>query len=160
MYGNKIRHKVVRVTVDGQAEILQLQEALDLAEEADMSLVLINEKAEPPVCKIVDLNKYIYENKQRAKNAKKKQREASVDLKEIRMGLNIGIGDIETKCNQIKKMLEKKCTVTLTVQLKGRERGKPNLAVELLNKFADMLNVELDTINTSGNRISARIKNQ
>lgn len=131
---------------------------MNKAYEQSLELVVINDKATPPVCKIVDLNKFLYERKQREKQAKKKQREAAVETKEIRMGLNIDVGDIQTKCRKIKQFLDKDNQVTLTVQLRGRERGKPELAVELLHKFADILDVGLDKINTNGNRISAKIK--
>lgn len=149
----RIRAREVRV--DG--EVMDKQQALYEAQDKNMDLILVNDKATPPVCRIMELNKYLYEQKQREKAAKKKQREAAVETKEIRFGLNIDVGDIEVKCNNIRKMLNKNCKVTLTVTLKGRERSRTDLAEELLRKFAVKLEVELEDISKSGNRVSAKI---
>lgn len=155
----RIRYHNVRVTTpDGVTRVLDTRDALYIAQEEGLDLVLIQENANPPVCRIVKLDKFLYEIKQREKEAKKKQRETAVEQKEIRMGLNIDQGDIDTKVNNIRKMLEKKCKVTITVTLRGRERGRADLAVELLNKFAKFLNVELEGLTNSGNRVSAKIK--
>jgi translation initiation factor IF-3 len=155
----RIRHHNVRVTTpDGINRVLDVRDALYIARQNGLDLVLIQENANPPVCKIIDYNKFLYEVKQKEKEAKKKQRESIVEQKEIRMGLNIERGDIETKVTNIRKMLEKKCKVTLTVTLRGRERGKSELAVELLNKFAQLLQVELEGLANNGGRVSAKIK--
>lgn len=153
IYNEAIRGKEVRV--DG--EVMDKQQALYEAQDQGKDLILVNAKAEPPVCRIMELNKFLYEQKQREKEAKKKQRENAVEQKEIRMGLNIDVGDIEVKCNNIRKMLEKGAKVTLTVSLKGRERNRADLAEDLLNKFAEILNVELEGFSRSGNKVSAKI---
>lgn len=153
IYNEAIRGNEVRI--DG--EIVDKKQALYEAQDKGLDLILINGKAQPPVCRIMELNKYLYEQKQREKEAKKKQRDAAVEQKEIRMGLNIDTGDIEVKCNTIRKMLEKKCKVTLTVTLRGRERGRADLAEDLLNKFAEKLGVTLEGFSRSGNRVSAKI---
>lgn len=155
----RIRHYSVRVTTpDGVSRVMDTRDALYTARQNGLDLVLIQENANPPICKIVDLNKFLYEVKQKEKEAKKKQRESTVEQKEVRMGLNIERGDIETKVNNIRKMLEKKCKVTITVTLRGRERGRADLAVELLNKFAELLQVELEGLSNNGGRVSAKIK--
>lgn len=153
IYNEAIKGREVRV--DG--EVMDRQQALYDAQDKGLDLILINGKAQPPVCRMVELNKYLYEQKQREKEAKKKQREAVIETKEVRMGLNIDVGDIEVKCNNIRKMLEKKCKVTLTVTLRGRERGRADLAEDLLNKFAEKLGVTLEGFSRSGNRVSAKI---
>lgn len=153
IYNEAIRDKEVRV--DG--EVMDKQQALYEAQDQGKDLILVNAKAQPPVCRIMELNKYMYEQKQREKEAKKKQRENAVEQKEIRMGLNIDVGDIEVKCNNIRKMLEKGAKVTLTVSLKGRERGRADLAENLLNKFAEILDVKLEGFSRAGNRVSAKI---
>lgn len=158
VFGNAIRYNTLRVNVEDRSEIMDKSSALSLASNMELELVLINEKSDPPVAKILDLNKFLYEKKQRQKQAEKKARESQVETKEIRMGLNIGDGDIDVKVKNIRKMLDKGCVVTLTIQLRGRERGKQNLAYELLDKFADKLSVELDKPSLAGNRISAKIK--
>lgn len=155
----KIRHNEVRVSFpDGNSQILSIKDALREAKELDLDLVLIAEKADPPVCKITDLNKHLYELKQKEKLAKKKQRESIVELKEVRMGLNIDTHDLETKANMARKFLDKNNKVTVTVVLRGRERGRQDLAKELLNTFAGILEVEYEQISTQNNRVSGKIQ--
>jgi translation initiation factor IF-3 len=155
----RIKYDNLRVTmVDGQTAILSKKEALKIAESLELDLVLVTDKADPPVCKITSLNKYLYELKQREKEAKKKQRENKTEVKEIRMSLNIEDHDLEVKANNARKFLDKKATVLVTVTLKGRERGKQDMARQLLYKFAELTQTQLDNISNSGNRISAKLK--
>ena len=153
-----IRFEKLRVHLpDGGSEIMSKNQALSVAEKLNLDLILIAEKAEPPVCKSVELNKFLYEKKQSEKAAKKRQRENAVELKEIRLGINIETHDLETKAKHAEKFLAKGNVVTLTVILRGRERAKHDLAVAILNKFADMVDAKLEKINRSGNRVSSRI---
>lgn len=154
-----ISHLTVRVNWDDKSEIMKTTEALALAKQQGLDLVLIVEQADPPVCKIVDLNKYLYEQKQKAKEAKKRQRESATEQKEIRLGINTELHDLNTKAKQAQKFLEKQATVTLTVILRGRERAKHHLAIEVLQTFASLIDVELENISRAGNRVSAKIKN-
>jgi len=155
----RIKYDTLRVTmVDGQTSILSKKEALNIAESLELDLVLVTDKADPPVCKITSLNKYLYELKQRDKEAKKKQRESKIETKEIRMGLNIEDHDLEVKANSARKFLDKKAIVLVTVTLRGRERGKQDMARQLLYKFAELTQTQLDNISNSGNRISAKLK--
>ena len=159
IYNNDIRVLEVRVSYeDGSSEILSTRDALRLAENEDLDLIVISDKANPPVCRIMDIGKYLYDQKQREKEAAKKARESVIEQKEIRMGLNIDKHDIDIKVANIRKMLEKKCKVTLTVTLRGRERGKQDMARNLLLTFAEQLGVELEAFSMGGNRISAKIK--
>ena len=154
----KIRHNEVRVSFpDGNSQILSIKDAIKEAQNVGLDLVLIAEKANPPVCKITDLNKHLYSLKQKAKLAKKKQRESVIETKEIRMGLNIDTHDLETKANMARKFLDKSNKVTVTVILRGRERGRQSLARELLNTFAKTLEVEYEQISTHNNRVSGTI---
>ena len=141
----RIRAKEVRVNFpDGESQVLSLKDALNEAKSLYLDLVLIAEKADPPVCKIIDLNKHLYSLKQKEKLAKKKQRESVVENKEIRMGLNIDSHDLETKAKAARKFLDKNNKVTVTVVLRGRERGRRDSAKELLNTFAYLLEVEYE----------------
>ena len=159
VYNNAIRYDTLRVTmVDGAVEIMTKREAINIASSLELDLILVTEKADPPVCKIASLNKYIYELKQREKEAKKKQRENKIETKEIRMGLNIEDHDLEVKANSARKFLDKKAIVMVTVTLRGRERGKQDMARQLLYKFAELTQTQLDNISNSGNRISAKLK--
>lgn len=153
-----IRHETVRVNMpDGSSEVMKTKDALSVASELEMDLVLIADQATPPVCRVVNLNKFLYEKKQKEKEAKKRQRENAIEQKEIRLGINIEMHDLETKVKQADKFLSKGNVIVLTVILKGRERSKPEIAIELLKKFGEMLDVDIGKINRSGNRISVRI---
>ena len=155
----RIRAKEVRVNFpDGESQVLSLKDALDEAKSLYLDLVLIAEKANPPVCKIIDLNKHLYSLKQKEKLAKKKQRESVVETKEVRMGLNIDTHDLETKAKAARKFLDKNNKVTVTVVLRGRERGRQDLARELLNTFAHLLEVEYEQISSQNNRVSGKIQ--
>ena len=78
--------------------------------------------------------------------AKKRQRESIVEVKEIRMGVNIDTHDLETKANMARKVLDKNNKLTVIVTMKGRERGRPSHVKEVLNKFADKLNIKFEHI--------------
>jgi translation initiation factor IF-3 len=159
IYNDKINAKQVRVSFeDGESKIMSKFDAMDIATKQDKDLILVSEKSTPPVCKIVNLNKFLYEKKQREKEAAKRARANVIETKEIRMSLNIGQNDIDVKCNNIVKMLDKGCKVTLTVILKGRERVKQNLARDLLTSIAERLEVEIESFSVSNNRISTKIK--
>jgi len=159
MFNQFITFREVRVNFeDGESKVLNTVEALSIAEGRGLDLIIINEIAVPPVCKIADKNKFLYEQKQKQKDTAKKARASTVEHKEIRMGLNIEENDITVKSNKIKTLLEKKCRVTITVTLKGRERSKQHIARELIQSIADRLGVELELFGTSGNRVSAKIK--
>jgi translation initiation factor IF-3 len=137
---------------------MPLNKALQQAKDQDLDLILINHKVDPPLCRIMETNKFLYEQKQKEKADKKRQRENIVDQKEIRMGLNIDLHDLQTKANHAKKFLEQKAKVTVTVVLKGRERGRQDMARDLLNNFAELIEVEYETINSQNNRVIGRVK--
>ena len=159
VYNEMINAAEVRISSDdGNSQVISKHDALNLAVSEGKDLIVISDKSNPPVCKILDLNKYIYEKKQREKEAAKRARANIADTKEIRMSLNIGQNDIDVKCKQVSKMLEKNCKVTLTVTLKGRERGRQDLARSLLVAIAEQLEVELEPFSTSGNKVSVKIK--
>lgn len=157
VYNNAIRYDTLRVTYpDGESEVVSKHKALADARMLELDLVLIAENANPPVCKIIELNKYLYALRQKEKETKKKQRETAVEVKEIRLRLNIDQNDLKTKANQVKKFLSKNAKVTVTVQLRGRENGKPHLAVELLNTFAEMVEMKYESISSQNNRVMGR----
>ena len=155
----QIRYKEVRVIArEKDSVIMSTMEALNSAKNQGLDLILINEKANPPLCRIVETNKYLYEQKQKEKQEKKRQRENITEQKEIRMGLNIDLHDLKTKANHARRFLDQKAKVTVTIVLKGRERGKQDMAKDLLNSFAELLEAEYETINTQNNRVIGRVK--
>ena len=101
----EIRDKEIRVVgADGsQLGIMSPREALRIAAEQNLDLVRIAPQATPPVCRIMDYGKYRYEQAKREKEARKNQK--TVDIKEVRMSMNIDTHDFETKANQAIKFL-------------------------------------------------------
>jgi translation initiation factor IF-3 len=153
----RIKFAEIRVSFpDGDSQVMSTKEALAKAKEMELDLVLIAEKAQPPVCRIIALNKHLYELKQKQKLAKKKQRESIVEIKEIRMGVNIDIHDLETKANMARKFLDKNNKLTVMVTMKGRERGRPESAKEVLNKFAEKLNIKFEHISVQSHRVTGK----
>ena len=122
-----------------QLGIKSRQDALTLAGYAGFDLVLMSENANPPVCKIMDYNKFKYEKKKKTKEAQKKQREAIVDLKEFRLSVTIDKHDFDTRVNNAKKALIKGDKVKATVRFKGRQIAHPELATDVLKRFEESL---------------------
>lgn len=116
-----------------------INDALTLASYAGFDLVLINPKGTPPVCKIMDYNKFKYENKKRAKENLKRQRETNRELKEYRLSVTIDKHDFDTRVRNAKRYLEKGHKVKSSIRFKGREMAHPELGREVLNRFAETL---------------------
>lgn len=135
----EIRDKEIRVIgSDGsQLGIMSASEALDKAAAANLDLVKIAPQATPPVCKIMDYGKYRFEQQKREKEAKKNQR--TVDIKEVRLSLNIDTHDFETKVKQAIKFVQSGDKVKATIRFKGRELGHPEHGLEIMKKFAEAL---------------------
>ena len=119
--------------------IKKLQDALTLAGYAGLDLVLMSENTTPAVAKIMDYNKYRYENQKKEKEAQKKQREANKELKEYRLSPDIDIHDFETRRKNAEDYLKKGHKIKASIRLKGRQMARPERANEVLNKFADAL---------------------
>ena len=117
--------------------IMSLEEALDLAYEKKLDLVLVAPNAEPPVCKIMNYGKYKFEQSKKEKEAKKKQK--VFEIKEIRITPNIEQHDFEFKVKNAKKFLEDGNKVKITVRFRGRELNYVKLGEDNLNKFIEAL---------------------
>ena len=107
MINGQIRDKEVRVigTEGQQLGVMSSKEAMRLAEEAELDLIKVAPKAQPPVCKIMDYGKYRYEMQKKEKEAKKKQH--VVETKEIRLSPNVEANDLKTKANNARKFITK-----------------------------------------------------
>lgn len=116
-----------------------INDARTLANYAGFDLVLINPNSNPPVCKIMDYNKYKYENKKRLKENMKKQREANLEMKEYRLSVTIDVHDFNTRIVNAKRYLEKGHKVKASIRFKGRELAHPELGKDVLLRFADTL---------------------
>ena len=120
-----------------QLGIKQIKDALTLASYAGFDLVLINPNGNPPVCKIMDYNKFKYENKKRTKENLKKQREANLEMKEYRLSVTIDVHDFDTRVRNSAKYLEEGHKVKATIRFKGREMAHPELGKDVLMRFAN-----------------------
>lgn len=113
------------------------REALDLARQDELDLVLISPNADPPVCRIVDYGKFRYERSRKEKEAKKKQK--IIELKEIRLSPNIDTNDLNTKMNSARKFLAKGNKVKITLRFRGRELSHMQTSRHILDDFAEAL---------------------
>lgn len=135
----EIRDKEIRVITDDgeQLGIMSPAEALKIAEERELDLVKIAPQAQPPVCKIINYGKYRFEQTKREKEAKKNQR--VIEIKEIRLSLNIDTHDFETKVNHAKKFLAQGNKVKVSIRYRGREMTHTELGLVPMQRFADAL---------------------
>ena len=122
-----------------QLGVKPINDALTLANFAGFDLVLMNPNGNPPVCKIMDYNKFKYENKKRAKENIKKQKESNLEMKEYRLSVNIDIHDFNTRVVNAKKYLEKGHKIKASIRFKGREMAHVDLGVDVLMRFAKSL---------------------
>lgn len=120
-----------------QVGVKPIQDARTLASYASLDLVLISPNANPPVCKVMDYNKFRYEKQKKAKEALKKQKANMSELKEYRLSPVIDVGDFETKLRNATKYLEKGDRIKLTIRFKGRQMAHTELGKEVLERFAD-----------------------
>ncbi len=133
----EIRDKEVRVidTDGNQLGVMSIEDALRLAEEKNTDLVKIAPQAKPPVCKIMDYGKYRFEQAKREKEAKKNQR--VIEIKEVRLSLNIDTHDFETKVSQAIKFLKSGNRVKVSIRFRGREMAHPENGLVTMGKFAE-----------------------
>ncbi len=139
MINGQIRDKEVRlIGEDGEQKgIMPIKEAMRLAQEAELDLVKIAPKAQPPVCKIIDYGKYRYELARKEKEAKRKQK--TVEVKEVRLSPNIDTNDLNTKVNNAKKFISKGNKVKITLRFRGQEMAHVQQSKHILDDFAEML---------------------
>ncbi len=135
----RIRFPQVRVVdVNGdQLGIMPPREAMGIAEEKDLDLVLVSDKADPPVCRIMDYGKFKFEQEKKAREARKKQHTA--DVKEVKMRYKIEPHDYQVRVNHAQRFLKSGDKVKATVNFRGREIQHSHLAEALLKRMADDL---------------------
>jgi len=117
-----------------QLGIMSGDEAMKIAEEKDLDLVMINPSANPPVCKVMDYGKFRFEQAKKEKEAKKNQH--VVEVKEIRMSPSIGDNDFMVKLRNGQKFLQEGNRLKVTVRFRGREMAHTDLGRALLERFA------------------------
>lgn len=116
---------------------MSLSEALRIAEEAGVDLIEISPSANPPVAKVVDWGKYQYQKmKEQQKNRKHAK---TIELKQMRMGLKIGINDLEIKLRKIREFLHDGHKVKIFIFFRGREMAHQELGYDMINRVASQL---------------------
>ena len=134
--------KVQLIDENGEKKgVVSLSEALDMAFEKKLDLVMVSPNPEMPVCKIMNYGKYKFEQSKREKEARKKQK--SFEVKEIRITPNIDTHDFEFKAKNARKFLEDGNKVKITLKFRGREMNYIKLGEEVLQKFIDNLSMDL-----------------
>ena len=118
-----------------QIGVVPIEKALLLAEDRDLDLVEVAPNANPPVCRIMDYGKYLYELQKKAQEAKKHQKQ--IQIKEIKFRLKISQHDYDFKLRHIREFLEEGNKVKVTVMLRGRERAKPQLAHDFIKRVVE-----------------------
>ncbi len=133
----EIRDAELRViSSDGQQlGIMSAKQALEIAEQKNLDLVKIAPQSKPPVCKIMDYGKYRFEQSKREKEARKNQH--IVDIKEVRLSLNIDTHDFNTKLNNALKFIKHGDKVKVSIRFRGREMGHPEIGLETMKRFAE-----------------------
>lgn len=137
LINEEIHDKEIRVVgPDGeQAGIMETKSALLLAAEKNLDLVLIAPQATPPVCRIMDYGKYRFEQAKREKEARKNQK--VIEVKEVRLSLNIDVNDFNTKQNHAIKFLQAGNKVKVSLRFRGREMAHTELGTAQMQRFAD-----------------------
>ena len=137
LINEEIQAPEVRLISDSgeQLGLMSSEEAMKIAEEREMDLVMIAPGSKPPVCKIMDYGKYRFEQAKREKEARKNQR--VIEVKEIRMSPGIGENDFNTKLRNGQKFLADGDRLKVTIRFRGREMAHTNIGEQLLKSFAE-----------------------
>ena len=135
----QIREKEVQVISDDGEKlgVLSIDEAIEIAEEKNLDLVLVSPNATPVVCKLMNYGKYKFEQAKKEKESRKNQK--TVELKEIRVTPNIGDHDFSFKSKNARTFLESGNKVKFTVRFRGRELNNTKAGEIVLNKFIEDL---------------------
>ena len=135
----EIRDREVRLigATGEQLGIVSSAEALRIAEEAELDLVKISPNANPPVCKIMNYGKYLFELTKKAKEAKKNQK--VTEIKEIWLSMTIDIGDLNVKAKQTQKFLQSGNKVKVSIRMRGRQMAHQEIGVDVMKRFFEMV---------------------
>ncbi|GMX58595.1 MAG: hypothetical protein MCSN_2490 [Candidatus Microsyncoccus archaeolyticus] len=144
LYNNQIRADEVRlIDVDGQqVGVLPLVKALEMAKEKGMDLIQVTEKVSPPICRIGEYGKYLYQlqKKERKTVAGSKKSE----VKTIKLSFNISDNDIKTRVLAAEKHLKRGDKIRIELRLKGREKQLSEIGIGKINKFLEQLKEKME----------------
>ena len=133
---NQIRAREVRV-IDAEGEqlgVMHIRQAIDVANERELDLVEVAPNANPPVCRLMDYGKYLYEKQKRERESRKAQKQ--VDVKEVRLSPKIGEHDVQVALTKIRKFAKEGDKIRVRIRFRGREIHHPEVAQELLKRVA------------------------
>ena len=135
----EIRDKEVRLIGETgeQLGIVSSREALAVAEESGLDLVKISPNAVPPVCKVMNYGKFLFEQNKKAKEAKKNQK--VVEIKEVWLSMTIDVGDLNVKAKQAQKFLSSGNKVKVSIRMRGRQMAHSELGLEVMSKFYEIV---------------------
>ena len=157
MINNEIKSKKVRLIIGDKNEVIETCEAIKKATDEGLDLICINPNVEIPICKIGNYSKYLYEQKKKEKEAKKKSKLTKIETKEIRISDSIEINDLRTKAKMIDKFLTSKNKVKLTIRYRGRAVAYINEGIKKIENLTDLISVPF-IVDTSakiiGNQVS------
>lgn len=152
---SQIKANVVRLITDEKTEILDFNEALRQAKNQGLDLVQFSESS-PPVVKILNYDKFKFEENKRRKEAVKKSKASKSDLKELQFRPVTGQHDVDRLIDHAKKFITQGHKVKLVCKFKGREQQHRVSGIELMNKIIDAIGEKLDgRVNTQDRNISA-----
>jgi translation initiation factor IF-3 len=147
---NRLNEEITAVEVrlvgsEGEAlGVVSIEEALNNAQEAGMDLVEISPNAEPPVCKVMDYGKFLYEKSKAQKEQRKKQKQ--IQVKEIKFRPGTDEGDYQVKLRNLRRFIEAGDKAKVTIRFRGREMAHQDIGIDLLNRvkadLEDISNVE------------------
>lgn len=135
LINEEIRLPQVRLVGDDgeQLGIMSSKEALQIAEERDLDLVLISPNAEVPVCKIMDYGKFKFEQSKKLKEQRKAQK--IVEIKEVQLSMTIDKHDVEVKAKNAIKFLTAGDKVKVSIRMRGRQMARPEMGIEVMKNF-------------------------
>lgn len=135
----EIRDKEVRLIGENgeQLGIVSSRQALEIAEESGLDLVKISPNATPPVCKVMNYGKFLFEQNKRAKEAKKNQK--VIEIKEVWLSMTIDVGDLNVKARQAQKFLASGNKVKVSIRMRGRQMAHSELGLEVMTKFYELV---------------------
>ncbi len=120
--------------------IVPLSQALHVAQERGLDLIQVTEKVDPPVCRLGNYGKYLYQQEKKTKESKKTE---GGELKEIRLTFTISDHDLQTRAKQAEKFLQKGNRVRITLRLRGRQNALEGYAREKIGKFIEVLGAQM-----------------
>lgn len=126
--------------IDAEGEnrgVVSLEEALGVAEEAELDLVEIVPTADPPVCRVMDYGKYRFEESKKAQAARKKQKQ--IQIKEVKFRPGTEEGDYQVKMRNLRRFLDEGDKTKITIRFRGREMAHKERGAELLNRIEQEL---------------------